>query len=41
MKKKERFLDINLNVDLVPIVIVGILVFIYLSSDKKKNLKYV
>lgn len=38
--KKNRLLDVNLNVDLVPIAIIGILVFVYMS-DKKKNLKYV
>jgi len=38
--KNKRLLDVNLNVDLVPIAIIGILVFIYMS-DKKKNLKYV
>jgi hypothetical protein len=39
--KNKRLLDINLNVDLVPIAIIGILVFIYMSDRKKKDLKYV
>jgi hypothetical protein len=33
--KKERLLDVNVNVDLIPIaVIIGILGFIYVSRNK-------
>lgn len=39
--KNKRLLDVNLNVDLVPIAIIGILVFIYMSDKNKKNYKYV
>jgi hypothetical protein len=39
--KNKRLLDVNLNIDLVPIAIIGILVFIYMSDKNKKNIKYV
>lgn len=40
--KKERLLDVNVNVDVLPIAIIGgIFLLMYFSNKNKKDLKYV